>query len=86
MVILSGVQATKTACARPIQWRTALLPRFAARPVDGHVYLIEFGDFYKLRLGDGAERRSKHFSIVLCLLTRCTRNHLFNGKRLLGDE
>jgi hypothetical protein len=40
-------------------------PRVTAKPVDGYVYLIKSGDFYKVGRSDDAERRFKQISVAL---------------------
>lgn len=40
-------------------------PRVTTKPVDGYVYLIKSGDFYKVGRSDDAERRFKQISIAL---------------------
>lgn len=42
-----------------------LARRAATKPVDGYVYLIKSGDFYKVGRSDDAERRFKQVSIAL---------------------
>jgi hypothetical protein len=43
----------------------AATPRIATKPVDGYVYLIKSGNFYKVGRSDDAERRFKQISIAL---------------------
>lgn len=44
---------------------TPTTPRFSAKPVEGFVYLIKSGDFYKIGRSDDAERRFKQITIAL---------------------
>jgi hypothetical protein len=44
---------------------TPATPRGAAKRVDGYVYLIKSGDFYKVGRSDDAERRFKQISVAL---------------------
>jgi hypothetical protein len=43
----------------------AATPRIATKPVDGYVYLIKSGNFYKVGRSNDAERRFKQISIAL---------------------